>query len=96
MKISPIGFGTWKVMPEEAKDVIIKAMDIGYTNIDLAYQYQNERQLGDGFREYFADGKHDRSKYFITTKVWNTNHDPVHLRKQVEEQLSYVGLDYFD
>lgn len=43
MNISPIGFGTWKVMPEEAKNVIINAMDVGYTNIDLAYQYQNER-----------------------------------------------------
>lgn len=43
MNISSIGFGTWKVMPEEAKNVIINAMDVGYTNIDLAYQYQNER-----------------------------------------------------
>lgn len=92
----PIGFGTWLIKRNDAKNIVNEAFSAGYTHFDLAWFYKNEKEIGEAFKEQFEDKKLVRSKYFIITKIWDTNHQPAKLRKQVEEQLKYINLGYFD
>lgn len=59
--------------------MVLEALHRGYTHIDCAHVYENEKEVGEAFAEFFKD--HDRSKYWITTKLWNTNHRPDNVAK---------------
>ena len=58
---------------------MLNALEAGYTHIDCAHVYDNEKEIGEAFKEFFAS--HDRSKYFIVTKLWNTHHHPDHVEE---------------
>lgn len=94
MEIPQLGFGTWLLPVDSTKEMVLSALNKGYTHIDCALVYENERQVGEAFAEFFKT--HDRSKYWITTKLWNTNHHPDNVRKQLEGQLKELQLDYVD
>ena len=74
MQIPQIGFGTWQAPLDATKNAVLSALKAGYKHIDCAFVYQNESAIGEAFAEFFED--HDRSQYWITTKLWNTNHKP--------------------
>ena len=37
-----------------------------------------------------------REELFITSKLWNHNHAPENVEKELDETLSQLGLDYID
>jgi len=39
---------------------------------------------------------HFREELFVTSKLWNTNHDPALVRAGIEETLKQLGLSYLD
>ena len=46
--IPQIGFGFWKVAPEDCVDTLIEAVRAGYRHFDCAADYSNESAVGEG------------------------------------------------
>ncbi|MFP4416854.1 MAG: aldo/keto reductase [Chitinivibrionales bacterium] len=91
-EIPQLGFGTWELTGSNCRKAIPVALDIGYTHIDTAAMYGNEKEIGAGLKDAGAD----RSKLFITSKVpyRRLHHDQV--IGQCEQSLRDIGTDYFD
>jgi 2,5-diketo-D-gluconate reductase A len=87
-----IGFGVFQVPPEQTADVVLHALKTGYRAIDTAAMYANEREVG----EAIARSGLDRSKVFVTTKVWNSDQGRDRTMRAFERSLSRLGFDYVD
>lgn len=90
--LAPIGFGTYKVDPEHAADLVALALEVGYRHIDTAQMYQNEKEVGQGI----ARAGVSRSEIFLTTKLNDTNHAPEKAIETFEKSLDDLGVDYVD
>jgi diketogulonate reductase-like aldo/keto reductase len=40
-----LGFGVWQVEDDQATSAVAKALEVGYTSIDTAMIYENEKAL---------------------------------------------------
>jgi D-xylose reductase len=69
-----VGFGLWKVPADKAADTVYNAIKVGYRLFDGAYDYQNEKEAGEGIRRAIQDGLVKREDVFVTTKLWNNYH----------------------
>lgn len=95
-RIPRIGFGLWKVAPQDCARVIAEAIDAGYRHFDCAADYGNEAEVGAALADAIAAGKVTRDELWITSKLWNTYHHPDHVRAACERSLSDLRLDYLD
>jgi len=93
IEIPAIGFGTWQI-PEgdEAYQAVKEAHAAGYTHIDTAAIYGNEKSVGKAIK----DSGIDRNSLFITTKLWNTERGYDKTIAAFEKSLSDLQLDYLD
>ncbi len=93
IEIPAIGFGTWQI-PEgdEAYQAVKEALAAGYTHIDTAAIYGNEKSVGKAIK----DSGIDRNTLFITTKLWNTERGYDKTIAAFEKSLSDLQLDYLD
>ncbi len=71
-QIPSVGFGTaaignWQQDDGYVKDVILKAIDVGYRHFDTASLYGNERSLGKALLESGIR----REQFFVVSKVWD-------------------------
>jgi alcohol dehydrogenase (NADP+) len=88
--IPAIGLGTWLSGKKEVKHAAQYALDHGYTHIDAAHAYGNERQVGKGIKKSALK----RQDLWVTSKLWNTDHrDP---ERAIERTLHDLKLDYLD
>jgi 2,5-diketo-D-gluconate reductase A len=90
--IPQLGFGVFKIDPEETVQAVSHALEIGYRHIDTAQMYSNEKEVGEAVR---ASGL-DRADVFITTKLNNGYHEPDDARRAFDRSLSELGVDYVD
>ncbi|MFI6318456.1 aldo/keto reductase [Nonomuraea sp. NPDC050556] len=90
VQIPQLGFGVWRVPDDEAATAVSAALKAGYRSIDTATLYQNEAGVG----RALAGSAVPREKLFITTKLWNSDHDRV--EAAFEGSLKLLGLDYLD
>ncbi|KAF4826641.1 putative NAD(P)H-dependent D-xylose reductase xyl1 [Colletotrichum tropicale] len=91
-----VGFGLWKVPRETCADTVYNAIKTGYRLFDGAYDYQNEKETGEGVRRAIADGLVKREDIFITTKLWNNYHRKEHALEMAKKQNETLGLGYID
>ncbi|KAK1994792.1 aldo/keto reductase [Colletotrichum falcatum] len=91
-----VGFGLWKVPRESCADTVYNAIKTGYRLFDGAYDYQNEKEAGEGVRRAIADGLVKREDIFITTKLWNNYHRKEHAIPTAKRQNEAWGLGYID
>ncbi|MFT7548882.1 MAG: D-xylose reductase [Candidatus Azotimanducaceae bacterium] len=91
-----IGFGLWKIAPEDCADVVYQAVKAGYRHFDSACDYGNEKEVGEGLRRAMDEGYCKRRDLWITSKLWNTYHHPDHVDAALERTLSDLQLDYLD
>src|SRR4051794_20210672 len=61
-----LGFGVFQTPPDETRDAVRAALEVGYRHIDTAAAYGNEREVGEAVH---ASGL-DRSQIFLETKIW--------------------------
>lgn len=87
-----VGYGVFQIPPEDTERAVASAIEVGYRHIDTAAVYGNEEAVGAGIR---ASGI-DRSRLFVTTKLWNDAHGRESARNALEESLRRLGLDYVD
>ena len=90
--IPVLGFGTYKVTPEDTYDAVSRALEVGYRHIDTAQMYGNEAEVGAALE---ASGI-AREDLFVTTKVDNSNHEPERAAASIERSLEDLRTDYVD
>ncbi|MEC1374277.1 aldo/keto reductase [Heyndrickxia oleronia] len=92
LKMPQLGFGVWQVEDNQATDAVAKALEVGYTSIDTAMIYKNEKGVGKALQQSSVP----REELFITTKVWNTDQGYENTLRAFDESLERLGLDYVD
>lgn len=85
-----------KDRPEDMAVLLVQAILCGYRFIDTAYSYGTEKIVGIALRLLFDAGM-QRDEVFIQTKFYPVMpYDGGSVRKQFEESLNALGLDYVD
>lgn len=92
-EIPSIGFGTWQIPDgDEAYQAVREALHAGYTHIDTAAIYGNEKSIGKAIK----DSGIDRHSLFVTTKLWNTERGYDKTTAAFEKSLNDLQMDYVD
>ena len=84
-----VGIGTFMLSPEEAENSVREALKMGYSLVDTANAYVNERAVGRGMR----DSSIKREDIFLSTKLWPSEYEN---ENAVDEALERLGVDYVD
>lgn len=87
-----LGLGTVNLKGDSGVEVIKKAIDIGYRLIDTARMYHNEETVG----KAIIESKVERKDLFITTKLCRTSCDYEQAKKDIDDSLKKLQLDYVD
>lgn len=88
-KCPVIGIGTFMLTPADAENSVREALKMGYTMVDTAAAYVNERAVGRGIK---ASGL-PREDVYVSTKLWPSDYEN---ENAVDETLERLGLDYVD
>ncbi|GHT92430.1 2,5-diketo-D-gluconic acid reductase [Alphaproteobacteria bacterium] len=93
ISIPAVGFGTWRVPDGDiAVKSVLAALNGGYTHIDTAAIYGNEKSVGVAIKESGIS----RKDLFITTKLWDTEHSYDKALLAFDQSLADLGIDYVD
>ncbi len=95
-KMPLVGLGTWKSKPGKVQAAVLKALEAGYRHIDAAAIYGNETEVGVGIKSAIDRKICKREDIFVTSKLWNTEHDPKRVKPALEKTLKDLGLGYLD
>jgi diketogulonate reductase-like aldo/keto reductase len=90
--IPAIGFGTWQLSPDQAKESVLSALETGYRLIDTAKIYRNEQAVGEALKQSGVP----REDIFITTKLWNSDQGFDSTLKAFDDSLGKLRLEYLD
>jgi D-xylose reductase len=83
-----VGFELWQVPRETCAESVYNAIRAGYRFFDCAYDYQNEKEAGEGIRRAIQEGIVRREDIFITTKLWNNYHRKDHALKTARGKMT--------
>lgn len=89
-RMPQVGFGTWKLRNDQARDGVLVALAAGYRHIDTATMYANEAAVGAALA---ASGV-DRADVFVTTKIRPS--DAGRTRTILTQSLRALGTEYLD
>ena len=89
LKCPVIGIGTFMLTPAEAENSVREALKMGYSLVDTANAYVNERAVGRGIKQSGVK----REEVFLSTKLWPSEYENP---KAVDETLARLGVDYVD
>ena len=84
-----IGIGTFMLAPKDAENSTREALKMGYSLVDTANAYVNERAVGRGVK----DSGLKREEIFISTKLWPSEYENPNA---VDETLERLGVEYVD
>ncbi|KAJ3514487.1 hypothetical protein NLJ89_g2344 [Agrocybe chaxingu] len=94
-KIPQIGLGTWLSKPKEVENAVEIAVRNGYRHLDLAMVYQNQDEVGAALKKVIPSVV-KREDLWITSKLWNSAHQPDEVEKELDATLAQLGIDYLD
>jgi L-glyceraldehyde reductase len=66
-----------------------------YRHLDLALIYGNQDEVGAALRKVIPSVV-KREDLFITSKLWNSAHQPEKAAKELDQTLKQLGIDYLD
>jgi alcohol dehydrogenase (NADP+) len=91
-----LGFGT--LIPDAAVTITATrdALEAGFRHFDCAERYGNEREVGRALQAGLAAPGIAREDIFVTTKLWNSNHQPERVEPAFEASLDRLVLKYLD
>ena len=92
VRVPCIGYGTWQTPGEITRACVKTAIRAGYTHIDTAFIYGNEKEVGEGIR----DSGVSRHDLFVTTKHWVSERGYQKTLAAVDTSLLNLGMDYVD
>jgi alcohol dehydrogenase (NADP+) len=88
-----IGLGTFGSDHAPAAEVaaaVAGAFEVGYRHFDCAAVYANEAAIGEVLRDL------PRAELWVTSKLWNDEHDPAAVRQACERSIADLGVGYLD
>ncbi|XP_059053315.1 aldo-keto reductase family 1 member A1-like isoform X2 [Achroia grisella] len=91
-----LGLGTWQASSDIIETVVYNALELGYRHIDTAFNYNNEKAIGNAIKKWLENGKGTRNDLFITTKLPHVGNRASDVKKFLELQLNILQLDYVD
>ena len=91
-KIPAFGLGTWKSKKGEVEKAVKEALKIGYKHLDCAAIYGNETEVGQALASYAGP----RHELWVTSKLWNSAHQPEDVRPALERTLLDLRLTHLD
>lgn len=94
--IPMFGLGTWKSPPGEVYQAVKTALAIGYKHIDCAPIYRNEPEVGQAIQESLNSGIVKREEIWITSKLWNSDHQSSEVIPALKQTLKDLQLEYLD
>ncbi|HWN66354.1 MAG TPA: aldo/keto reductase [Haliangium sp.] len=65
-KVPALGLGTWRLREDVCRQIVERALALGYRAIDTAQAYDNEFDIG----QVLAASGIPRKDLFLTTKIW--------------------------
>jgi diketogulonate reductase-like aldo/keto reductase len=89
VKCPVVGIGTFMLTPADAENSVREALKMGYSLVDTANAYVNERAVGRGIK----DSGVKREDVFLSTKLWPSEYEN---ENAVDETLHRLGVDYVD
>jgi 2,5-diketo-D-gluconate reductase B len=92
VQVPALGFGTWQLADDEAREGTLHALAIGYRQIDTAQAYGNEKEVGEAIR---ASGV-PREDVFLTTKIVGDALAGDKVGPATDASLERLGTDYID
>lgn len=92
VEIPLLGLGTWQSRGNKCEHAVEFALNHGYSMIDTAQNYNNEAQVGRGWK---ASGR-SREDIFITTKISSSNQGFNKSKSSLEDSLGKLQTDYVD
>lgn len=90
-----MGLGTWQ-SHTNLDSILQQALQTGYRHLDCAAIYLNEKEIGTYLHEQMRQQHITRQSMWITSKLWNSFHDPKHVRQACVQTLTDLQLDYLD
>ena len=94
--IPQLGYGVFKVAPEEAEVAVGQALAAGYRSIDTATIYRNEAGVGAAIAHAVARSGIERDALFVATKLWNDDQGYDSALRAFDASLARLGLEYVD
>ena len=91
-KIPAISFGVYEIEPNETKEAVLKALDVGYRSIDNAQVYFNEKDVGQAIKE----SEISRDDVYLISKNWVSNAGSDKTIKAFNKTLEDLQTDYLD
>jgi diketogulonate reductase-like aldo/keto reductase len=88
--IPAAGIGTFLMQPDEAEAAVLMALKNGYTLVDTANAYLNEKAVG---RAMKASGL-KREDIYLSTKLWPSVYATAD--QAIDETLARLDTDYID
>lgn len=92
VEIPQLGFGVFKIPPEETRQAVLRALGVGYRHIDTAKLYDNETAVGAAVRESGLV----REELFVTTKLWNSDQGYDATLRAFDASMERLGLETLD
>ncbi len=92
VRIPQLGFGVFQIPPEETRDAVATALEVGCRHIDTAQMYGNEQGVGEAVR----DSGIPREEIFVTSKLSNAFHDRDAALASFDRSLEALGFDQLD
>ena len=87
-----LGLGVYQIHPREADQVFQWAINLGYRLFDTATFYGNEKEVG----EAISTSSIPRNEFFVTSKLWNSDHGYEKALTAFDKCMDRFGLDYID
>ena len=87
-----LGYGVFKVAPQECEQCVSDALNVGYRLIDTAQAYFNEEGVGNAISKSGIL----RQDIFLVTKVWISNAGEERAAASIDESLRKLKTDYID
>lgn len=87
-----LGYGVFRVNPEECERCVSDALKVGYRLIDTAQAYGNEEGVGRAWRKSGIA----RKDLFLVTKIWISNSGEGKAATSIDESLHKLDTDYVD
>ena len=91
-KSPALAYGTWLIKEENAANCVKMALEAGYRHIDTAQAYGNEHGVGEGIRLSGIP----REEIYLTTKIPAEHKTYKKAKKDIEDSLKKLGVDYID
>lgn len=88
--IPAAGIGTFLLSPDDAENAVYSAFTNGYTMVDTANAYMNEKGVGRGLKRAGVR----REDIYISTKLWPSEYGDAD--RAIDDTLKRLGTDYVD